>query len=114
MKQVEAVQLYFFTHKSSPTGRLSIKANVVFKKLYSLPAPHSKKHMEETMYTIYPAYELRMDFYIGILKALTVINETVYNVFRSTKFVYATLVSSCLSFFLFQVLLMKFHKRASV
>ena len=56
--------------------------------------------MEETMYTLYPAYELRMDFYIGILKALTGMNETIYNVFGGTKFVYAALVSSCLSLFL--------------
>ena len=98
VKQVGAVQLYFLTRKSSPTGRLPIKAHDVFKKIYSLPPPHPKELVEETMYAIYPAYELRMDFYIGVLKALTVMSETVYNVFGGTKFVYAALVSSYLSF----------------
>ena len=69
----------------------------MFKKIYSLPPPHPKELVEETMYAIYPAYELRMDFYIGVLKALTVMSETVYNVFGGTKFVYAALVSSYLS-----------------
>ena len=98
VKEVGAVQLYFLTHKSSPTGRLPIKANDVFKKVYSLTPPHPKELVEETMYALYPAYELRMDFYIGILKALTAMSETVYNVFGGTKFVYAALVSSCMSF----------------
>jgi hypothetical protein len=98
VKQVGAIQLYFLTHKSSPTGRLPIKANDVFKKVYSLPPPHPKELVEETMYALYPAYELRMDFYIGILKAFTGMSETVYNVFGGTKFVYAALVSS-MSFF---------------
>ena len=98
MKHVGAIELYFLTHKSPPTGRLPIKANDVFKKVYELSPPHPKKLVQETMYALYPAYELRMDFYIGILKALTGLSETVYNVFGGTKFVYATLVSS-MSFF---------------
>ena len=114
VKQVGAVQLYFLTHKSSPTGRLPIKASSMFKKLYSLFAPHPKELMEETLYTIYAAYELRMNLYIGILKALTGMNETVYNVSGGTKFVYAALVSSCLSFFLSLVILMEIHERASI
>ena len=98
VKQVGAIQLYFLTHKSSPSGRLPIKANDVFKKVYELPPPHPKELVQETMYALYPAYELRMDFYIGILKALTGMSETVYNVFGGTKFVYAALVSF-ISFF---------------
>jgi hypothetical protein len=50
--------------------------------------------MDEAMFAICPATELRMDFYIGVLKAVTVMSETVYNVFRGTKFVYAALVST--------------------
>ena len=61
-KQVGAVTLFFLTHKSSPSGRLPIKAQEVFKKIYSLPPPHPKELLEETMFTISPAYELRMDF----------------------------------------------------
>ena len=97
-KQVGAVTLFFLTHKSSPSGRLPIKAQEVFKKIYSLPPPHPKELLEETMFTISPAYELRMDFYIGVLKALTVMSETVYNVFGGTKFVYAALVSIYVTF----------------
>ena len=67
--------------------------------MYSLPTPHPKKLIEETMYAIYLTYDLRMKFYIGILKALTGMSETIYNVFEGIKLVYPTLVSSCLPFF---------------
>ena len=97
-KQVGAVTLYFLTHKSSPSGRLPVKAHKLFKKVYSLPPPPPKELLEETMFSIYPAYELRMDFYIGVLKALTVMSETVYNVFGGTKFMYAALVSISVAF----------------
>ena len=112
-KQVGAMPFYVLTHKSSPFGRLPVKAPDLFKKVYSLPPPHPKELLEETMFTIYPTYELRMDFYIGILKALTMMSETVYNIFRGTKFVYVALVSapmptlSCLP-------LVQFYGRASV
>jgi hypothetical protein len=75
-------------------GRLPVKAKNVFKKIHQLPPPHPKELMDEAMYATYPAYELRMDFYVGVLKAVTVMNETVYNVFGGNKFVYAALVST--------------------
>lgn len=91
-KQVGAVQLYFLTSKKSSTGRKPIK-HTVFKKMYELPAPHPKDMIEETMYSIYPAIELRMEFYLDILQRLTVRGDTVYNIFGGTKFIYAALVS---------------------
>ena len=94
VKQVGAICLYFLTRKSSPSGRLPVKAKSVFKKIYQLPPPHPKELMDEAMFAICPATELRMDFYIGVLKAVTVMSETVYNVFGGTKFVYAALVST--------------------
>ena len=92
-KQVGAVQLYFLTCKNSPTGRLPVKSNI-FKKIYDLPGPQPKDMIEETMYTLYPAIELRMEFYLDILQSLTVRGDSVYNVFGGTKFVYASLVSN--------------------
>lgn len=92
------VILYFLIHKSSSFGRLPIKARDMFKKIYSLPPPHPKEFVEETMYAISLAYALQMDFYIGVLKVLIVMIETIYNVFGGTMFVCATLVSSCMSF----------------
>lgn len=72
------VTLYFLTHKSSLFGRLPIKARDMFKKIYSLPPPHPKEFVEETMYAISPAYvALQMDFYIGVLKVLIVMTETI-------------------------------------
>ena len=94
VKQVGAITLYFLTRKSSPCGRLPVKAKNVFKKIYQLPPPHPKELMDEAMFATHPAYELRMDFYIGVLKAVTVMSETVYNVFGGSKFVYAALVST--------------------
>jgi hypothetical protein len=94
-KQVGAVQLIFLTCKKSSTGRVPVK-HATFKKIYELSAPHPKDLIEETMYTIYPAVELRMDFYLEILQRLTVPGDTVYNVFGGTKFIYASLVSCVL------------------
>lgn len=91
-KQVGAVQLYFLTRKKSSTGRVPIK-HTIFKKMYDLPGPHPKDMIEETMYNIYPAIELRMEFYLDILQRLTTRGDTVYNVFGGTKFIYAALVS---------------------
>ena len=59
----------------------------------TLHPPHPKEFVEELMYTIDLAYEIRMDFYNGVLKTLCVKGDTVFNVFSGTKFVYATLVN---------------------
>ena len=95
-KQVGAVQLYFLTCKNSQSWRLPVKSNIL-KKMYDLPGPQPKDMIEETMYTLYPAIELRMEFYLDILQSLTVRGDSVYNVFGGTKFVYASLVSNFLS-----------------
>ena len=94
------VALYFLTYKYSPIGRLPIQAQNVFKKIHSLPPPHPKELLEDTMYAVYPTYKLRLNFYIGVLMALTVMTEIVYNFFEGTKFVYATLLNIlCLTFY---------------
>jgi len=98
VKQPGAVQLYFLTHKKSPSGRLPVKAFVAFKKVYKLEPPHDKDLVEELLYTIEPSYELRMDLYVAVLKTLCVAGDTVYNVFGGTKFMYAALVSRCSPF----------------
>lgn len=91
--QNEVLNLYFLTHKKSPTGRQPIKASAVFRKIYSLESPQPKELMEETLYTIYPHLELRLDFYVGILKILCMAGDTIFNVFGGTKLMYAALVS---------------------
>lgn len=91
--QNEVLNLYFLTHKKSPTGRQPIKASAVFRKIYSLESPQPKELMEETLYTIYPQLELRLDFYVGILKILCMAGDTIFNVFGGTKLMYAALVS---------------------
>jgi hypothetical protein len=96
MKQVEVVALYFLTYKSSPSGRLPIKAHDVFKKVYSLPPSHPKKLVEEIVCNL---SDVRAPN--GFLKALTVMSETVYNVFGRTKIVHIAFVSSCMYFFLY-------------
>ena len=88
-----AVSLYFLTHKKSPSGRPPVKASVAFRKIYEQAEPHEKDLIEETLYTIYPARELRMEFYVGILKTLCSTGDTIYNVFGGTKLMYAALVS---------------------
>ena len=93
VKQHKTLNLYFLTHKNFPSGRLPIKANAVLRKIYSLPTPQTKELMEETLYAIYLQLELRLDFYVGILKILCMTGDTIYNVFGVTKLMYAALVS---------------------
>ena len=92
-KQVGAVSLIFLTHNKSQHGRPVIKARDVFKKIYDIPTPPPKNLLQETLYTVWPALELRMEFYIAILQALATEGETVYNVFGGSKFMYAAMVS---------------------
>lgn len=92
-KQVGAVSLLFLTHNSTRQGREPIKASSVFKKIYNVPHPPPKDLLQETLYTVWPALELRMDFYISILQSLAADGETVYNIFGGSKFMYAAMVS---------------------
>ena len=92
-KQVGAVSLIFLTHNKSQQGRPIIKAKDVFKKMYEIPVPPPKDLLQENLYTVWPALELRMEFYMSILQALATQGETVYNVFGGSKFMYAAMVS---------------------
>ena len=91
-KQVGAVSLMFLTYKKLRDGRAPIKSSH-FQKLYSVPHPPSKDIFQETIYSVYPATELRMEFYISILQGLAMEGETVFNVFGGSKFIYAAMVS---------------------
>lgn len=46
--------------------------NPILIKMYNFPTPHPKDMIEETLYNIYPAIELHMEFYIDILQRLTI------------------------------------------
>ena len=50
---------------------------MILKKMYKFPQPHLKDLIEETLYSTYLAFELRMDFYIDILKVMTIPGESV-------------------------------------
>ncbi len=93
VKNPEAVALMFLTHRNSPSGREPVKAVAAFRRIYSLDVPYPKELYEELIYTINPSWELRLDFYLGVLKTLCMAGDTVYNVFGGTKFMYAALVS---------------------
>ena len=92
-RQVGAVSLIFLTYMKARDGRQPIKANSVFKKMYTIPHPPPKDLLQETLYTVLPVYELRMEFYVSVLQSLAVSGETVYNVFGGSKFMYAAMVS---------------------
>ena len=98
-KQVGAVSLIFLTYKTSRHGREPVKANSIFKKIYSIPHPADKELFQETLYSVFPALELRMEFYISILQSLAMDGETVYNVFGGSKFIYAAMVSAVAAFY---------------
>jgi hypothetical protein len=93
-RQVGAVSLVFLTYNQLREGRAHIKASTIFKKIYSIPQPSPKELFEETIFTMDPAVELRMEFYVSILQSLAVHGDTVYSVFGGSKFMYAAMVSS--------------------
>ena len=95
-KQVGAMSLIFLTYNALRNGRASIKANNTFKKIYNIPYPLPKDLFQKTLYMVFPALELMMEFYISILQGLAMNGGTVYNVFGGNKFMYATMVSHLL------------------
>ena len=93
-RQVGAVSLIFLTLNAERNDRVPVKANTVFKKIYSIPHPPPKDLLQETIYTMIPALELRMEFYVSVLQSLCVRGETIYNVYGGSKVMYAAMVSS--------------------
>ena len=93
-KQVGAVSLIFLTYNALRRGQAPVKANNTFKKIYSIPHPPPKDLLQETLYTVFPALELRLEFYVSVLQSLAINGETVYNVCGGIKFMYAAMVMS--------------------
>ena len=93
-KQVGAVSLIFLTYNVLRNGQAPVKANNTFKKIYNIPHPPPKELLQETLYTVFPALELRLEFYVSVLQGLAMNGETVYNVFGGNKFMYVAMVSS--------------------
>lgn len=59
--------------------------------LHRIPKTWSKRQC----IIFFPMFELRTEFYVDNLQLLIVWGESVYNIFNSTKFIYAALVSIC-------------------
>ena len=91
IKQVGAVCLVFLMYKELRDGRPPVRPHH-FSKLYSMPHPPPKDLFQETLYSVYPGNELRMEFYVKVLQGLAVTGESVYNVFGGSKFMYAAMV----------------------
>lgn len=60
-EQVGAVQLYSLICKKSSRGRFPTK-HIFLKKIYDFSQPHPKDMIEETLYIVYPVFELLMEF----------------------------------------------------
>lgn len=72
------------------------------EKFYQVPEGlgASKSLYDEAKYANYPADELRMEFYVQIMRALTRRKDSIFNIFGGTKPIFADMVSSrTLSFF---------------
>jgi hypothetical protein len=54
----------------------------------------SKSLYDEAKYAMYPADELRMEFYLRIMRALTRRGDAIFNIFGGTKPIFAGMVSS--------------------
>ena len=95
--QVGVITLIFLTY-NAPRHGPPINANNTFKKIYSIPHPPPKDLLHTTLYTVFPALELRLEFYTFVLWSLAISGEKVYNVCGGSKFMYAAMVSSILIF----------------
>ena len=93
------MSLIFLTYNALRNGRAPIKASNTFTKIYNIPQPPLNDLFQETLYTVFPALELSMEFYISILQGLAMNGEMVYNVFGGSKFMYAAMVSHLLALF---------------
>jgi hypothetical protein len=91
-KQVGAVSLLFLTYNKVRDGRPPIKAHTTFKKVYTIPSPPPKELFQETLFSVYPDMELRLEFYVSLLQSLVISGETVFNVCGGSKFMYAAMV----------------------
>ena len=92
-KVVNVLCLYFvyeaklLKRENNPMSRID--------KLFQVPEGlGNQKHLyDEAKYANYPADELRMDFYLRMMRTLTRRGDTIFNVFGGTKPIYAALVS---------------------
>ena len=68
--------------------------------LFQVPdgAGDNKALYEESKYALYHADELRMDFYLKMMKLLTRRGDCIFNVFGGSKPMFAALVSNLLPF----------------
>ena len=64
-------------------------------KLFQVPEGlgASKSLYDEAKYANYPADELRMDFYLRMMRTLTRRGDCIFNVFGGSKPIYAAMVS---------------------
>jgi hypothetical protein len=92
IKQVGAVSLIFLTYNKVRDGRPPIKTHTTFKKVYTIASPSPKELFQETLFSVYPDMELRLEFYVSVLQSLVISGETVFNVCGGSKFMYATMV----------------------
>ena len=65
------------------------------EKLFQVPdgLGASKSLYNEAKYAIYPEQELRMEFYLRIMRVLTRRGDTIFNIFGGTKPIFAGMVS---------------------
>ena len=92
-KVINTLCLYF-VYKSK---YIQLPDNPVAKmsKLFQVPEGlgTQKSLYDESKYAYYTGHELRMDFYLKVLRCLTRRGDTIFNVYGGTKPVYAALVS---------------------
>ena len=70
-KQVGAVSLIFLTYNALSHGRASVKTSNTFKKIYNIPHPLQGTAIG-ALYTVFPALELRLEFYVFVLQSLAI------------------------------------------
>jgi len=92
-KQVNVLCLYF-VYKAALLNEANHPVHRM-EKLFSIPevlGTH-KSLYDESKYANYPADELRMEFYIRILRRLTNRGDTIFNIFGGSKPIFAGMVS---------------------
>ena len=92
-KRVESLCL-FFVYKAELVRQQNHPISRM-ESLFQVPDAlgNDKRYYDEAKYANYPAGELRMDFYLRVLRVLTQRGDCIFNVFGGSKMVYAALVS---------------------
>ena len=95
-KQISCITLYFLVKIQRSQSLAGLDPEKDIKSIFKVADGRDKDRAlyDESKYVIHTQFELRLDFYVEVLRMFTRKGDTVFNVFGGSKFLYAGMVSS--------------------